>query len=110
VNIPDSEWSSWDHVFELSNDSVFKHISLVLVPSNSPLQRNELTRAIALYLIGWIVLCWPWLSGQFTVPWDAKAHFYPQFAFLARVLQNGNIPYWNPYILRVHHRFQIRNP
>ena len=61
-------------------------------------QRHELTRAIGLYLIGWLILCWPWLSGLYTVPWDAKAHFYPQFAMLARVLQNGNIPYWNPYI------------
>jgi hypothetical protein len=70
----------------------------MIVPSNSAFQRNELARAIGLYLIGWIILSWPWLSGQFTVPWDAKAHFYPQFAFLARVLQYGNIPYWNPYI------------
>jgi hypothetical protein len=63
-----------------------------------PAQRHELSRAIGLYLIGWLILSWPWLSGQFTIPWDAKAHFYPQFAMLARVLQNGNLPYWNPYI------------
>ena len=68
------------------------------MPSDTNFQRHELTRAIGLYLIGWIILSWPWLSGQYTVPWDAKAHFYPQFAFLARVLQYGNIPYWNPYI------------
>ena len=68
------------------------------MPAPAPLQRHEITRAIGLYLIGWIILSWPWISGQYTVPWDAKAHFYPQFAMLARVLQNGNIPYWNPYI------------
>ena len=60
--------------------------------------KQELSRAIALYLCCWLVLSWPWLSGQYTVPWDAKAHFYPQFSFLARILQNGNIPFWNPYI------------
>ena len=68
------------------------------MPSDPALHRHELTRAIGLYLIGWLILSWPWLSGHYTVPWDAKAHFYPQFAFLARVLQYGNIPYWNPYI------------
>lgn len=69
------------------------------MPSGLPAaHRHELSRAIGLYLSGWLFLSWPWLSGQFTVPWDAKAHFYPQFAMLARVLQNGNIPYWNPYI------------
>ena len=68
------------------------------MPSDQPFQRHELPRAIGLYLIGWLVLSWPWLSGVYTVPWDAKAHFYPQFAMLARVLQYGNIPYWNPYI------------
>ncbi|MCC0003085.1 MAG: hypothetical protein H6871_09015 [Methylobacteriaceae bacterium] len=46
----------------------------------------------------WFVLCWPWLSGRVTIPWDAKAHFYPQFVFLARSLARGEPPFWTPNI------------
>ena len=48
-------------------------------------------------LVG-LFLCWPWLSGRVTIPWDAKAHFYPQFAFLARALASGQSPFWTPNI------------
>ncbi|MFT4099110.1 MAG: hypothetical protein QM651_18465 [Rhodoblastus sp.] len=46
----------------------------------------------------WLFLCWPWLSGRVTIPWDAKAHFYPQFAFLARSLAAGQSPFWTPNV------------
>lgn len=44
-----------------------------------------------------VALAWPWISGTWTVPWDAKAHFQPQFAFLAQSLARGESPFWNPY-------------
>ncbi|MCC2099942.1 MAG: hypothetical protein KDJ12_02340, partial [Hyphomicrobiales bacterium] len=50
------------------------------------------------FALVWLFLCWPWLSGRVTIPWDAKAHFYPQFAFLARALASGQSPFWTPNI------------
>ncbi|MBT9288009.1 YfhO family protein [Hyphomicrobiaceae bacterium 22] len=47
-------------------------------------------------LWGW--LAWPWISGTWTVPWDAKAHFQPQLQFLAGSLNRGESPFWNPNI------------
>jgi hypothetical protein len=46
----------------------------------------------------WLVLCWPWLSGHVTIPWDAKAHFYPQLVFLAKSLASGQSPFWTPNV------------
>lgn len=57
--------------------------------------------AIALAL-GWLILAWPWLSGRFTIPWDAKAHFQPQIQFLADSLARGDSPFWNPYVFSGH--------
>jgi hypothetical protein len=54
--------------------------------------------AVALYGASWLVLSWPWLSGAVTIPWDAKAHFYPQLQFLAQSLRRGESPFWTPYV------------
>jgi hypothetical protein len=51
----------------------------------------------AVFLAGWSILASPWLSGAVTIPWDAKAHFYPQLQFLAQSLHRGESPFWNPY-------------
>ena len=56
----------------------------------------------------WFALGWPWLSGQVTIPWDAKAHFYPQLQFLAQSIHRGEWPFWNPYIFAGHP--QIADP
>ena len=57
------------------------------------------TRAVALLVcLGWLVLAWPWLSGAVTIPWDAKAHFYPQLQFLAQSLHRGESPAWAPFV------------
>jgi hypothetical protein len=56
----------------------------------------------------WLALGWPWLSGQVTIPWDAKAHFYPQLQFLAQSIHRGEWPFWNPYIFAGHP--QIADP
>jgi hypothetical protein len=48
------------------------------------------------YLVAWLVLSWPWLSGRFTIPYDAKALFQAQLQFLANALHTGQSPFWNP--------------
>jgi len=50
--------------------------------------------AAALFCCAWTVLCWPWLSGTVTIPFDAKAHFQAQIQFLAQALHSGQSPFW----------------
>lgn len=50
--------------------------------------------AAAGFLVVWAVLCWPWLSGAVTIPFDAKAHFQAQIQFLAQALHSGQSPFW----------------
>ena len=45
-------------------------------------------------LAAWLVLSAPWLSGQVTIPYDAKAHFQAQIQFLANALHSGQSPFW----------------
>ena len=54
--------------------------------------------SIILFLLASLFLAWPWLSGQVTIPWDAKAHFQPQLSFLAHALHSGRSPFWNPHV------------
>ncbi|HEY8578394.1 MAG TPA: hypothetical protein VIL72_00810, partial [Beijerinckiaceae bacterium] len=54
------------------------------------------------------LFAWPWLSGAVTIPWDAKAHFYPQLVFLARSLHEGQAPFWAPQVFGGHP--QIADP
>ena len=54
------------------------------------------------FVLGWLVLAWPWLSGRVTIPWDAKAQFLPQIQFLADALARGESPFWNPYVFSGH--------
>lgn len=46
------------------------------------------------FICVWALLCWPWLSGAVTIPFDAKAHFQAQIQFLARALHSGQSPFW----------------
>lgn len=55
-----------------------------------------------------LALTWPWLTGQVTVPWDARAHFHAQIAFLAQALHKGESPFWAPYVFGGHP--QIADP
>jgi len=59
---------------------------------------NDHLLAAGLFLLCGVVLAFPWLSGKYTVPWDAKAHFQPQFSFLAHALHSGDSPFWNPHV------------
>lgn len=47
-------------------------------------------------LWGWIAA--PWLGGEVTIPYDAKAHFQAQIQFLANALHRGDSPFWTPNI------------
>ena len=55
-----------------------------------------------------MALSYPWLSGHVSIPWDAKAHFYPQLQFLSRSIYGGEWPWWNPYVFSGHP--QIADP
>jgi hypothetical protein len=63
-----------------------------------PDTRQSWTAALLVYAIAWAVLSSPWLSGAVTIPWDAKAHFYPQLQFLAQSIHRGEWPFWTPYV------------
>jgi hypothetical protein len=62
------------------------------------LESQPYARAAAFFLLCALALAFPWLSGRVTIPWDAKAHFYPQFVFLAHALHSGQSPFWTPNI------------
>ena len=53
-------------------------------------------------VMGWAALSFPWLSGHYTIPWDAKAHFLPQVQFLASSLAEGESPFWTPFVFSGH--------
>lgn len=55
-------------------------------------------RAALLFVVGALALAFPWLSGRVTIPWDAKAEFYPQLVFLARSIHSGEWPFWAPNV------------
>ena len=56
----------------------------------------------------WIAFAWPWLSGEFTIPWDGKAHFAPQVQFMAASFGRGEWPWWAPNVFAGHP--QIADP
>jgi hypothetical protein len=75
------------------------------LPSPRP---YRLTLALVIVSTVWLVLAWPWLAESVTVPWDAKAHFQPQLAFLARSIHSGQWPFWTPNVFAGHP--QIADP
>jgi len=72
-------------------------------PSPPRFARGEGNRAASsavfvIYIVAFLVLAWPWLSGAVTIPWDAKAQFQPELQFLARALHDGQSPSWTPNV------------
>jgi hypothetical protein len=57
----------------------------------------QLLYPYAAFALAWMWFCWPWLSGEVTIPWDAKAQFAPQVQFMARSLHAGESPFWAPF-------------
>src|ERR1700756_2162858 len=60
--------------------------------------RFPLVAATAIFLLAFLILAWPWLSGAITIPWDAKAQFQPELQFLARSFHQGQSPFWTPNV------------
>ena len=58
----------------------------------------RLVPALLLFALGWVVLAGPWLTGSVTIPWDAKAHWYPHLVFASRAIHAGVTPAWSPNI------------
>jgi Dolichyl-phosphate-mannose-protein mannosyltransferase len=77
------------------------------MPVSSP-PPFRLWLTLSLVLAAWLLLAWPWLSGAVTVPWDSKAHFQPQLAFLAKSFHTGESPFWTPLVFSGHP--QIADP
>ena len=50
--------------------------------------------ALITFAACWVVFAFPWLWGEVTIPYDAKAHFLPQLQFLANALHTGQSPFW----------------
>ncbi len=109
---------------ERKNPGQINELSMSLPEGRCPLLRNMLEGnvgmdsrdrlhasyrpAFLVIVAAWLVLAWPWLSDSVTVPWDAKAHFQPQLAFLAQSLQRGESPFWTPNVFAGHP--QIADP
>jgi hypothetical protein len=62
------------------------------------LHRWQRSLAIALFLVAWAALSWPWLSGTVTIPYDAKALFQAELQFLANAIHQGQSPFWSPNV------------
>ena len=52
----------------------------------------------AVFALAWASFGLPWLSGRVTIPYDAKAHFQAQIAFLSNALHEGQSPFWTPNV------------
>ena len=50
----------------------------------------------------WLLFAWPWVFGEYTIPWDGKAHFAPQVQFMAASFARGEWPWWTPNIFAGH--------
>ncbi len=78
------------------------------MPPSAAGDRTGWRLAFAGFALAWLVLAWPWLSGELTIPWDAKAHFHPQLVFLAQSIHAGEWPFWTPHVFAGHP--QIADP
>jgi len=54
--------------------------------------------AFVSFALAWVILSSPWLGGQLTIPYDAKAHFQAQLQFLANALHTDQSPFWAPNV------------
>ncbi|MCA0424868.1 MAG: hypothetical protein LCH61_16390, partial [Proteobacteria bacterium] len=71
-----------------------------MVEQHAPIPSRSwpLLPVLVMLAVAWLAFTWPWLSGHVTVPWDAKAHFYPQFVFLADAFKRGESFLWAPFV------------
>ena len=73
--------------------------SVPIAPNGTPERAPfNLALVLILFTLAWALLAAPWLSGAVTIPWDAKAHWYPHLGFAARALHGGDSAFWTPSI------------
>src|SRR4030088_2598112 len=60
--------------------------------------RVPLVLTLAIFTLAFLLPAWPWLSGEVTIPWDAKSQFFPQVQFLATSVARGEWPWWSPNV------------
>lgn len=60
--------------------------------------RRRYVTALFVLAAAWTILSYPWLSGEVTIPFDAKAYFQAQIQFLAHALHTGQSPFWTPNV------------
>lgn len=63
---------------------------------------REALVAMLLILALWAIAASAWPLTGMVVPWDSKNQFYPTLRYLGEALQNGEIPFWNPYHFSGH--------
>lgn len=51
----------------------------------------------ALVFLVWVIAAAQWSLNSLVVPWDSKNQFYAFLRFLAEAINEGSIPFWNPY-------------
>src|SRR5262249_57448389 len=54
--------------------------------------RVPLVVILAIFLLAFLLPAWPWLSGEVTIPWDAKSQFFPPVQFLASSFARRECP------------------
>ena len=59
---------------------------------------RQLLLLFLVFAAAWVSFGLPWLSGRVTIPYDAKAHFQAQLAFLSNALHDGQSPFWTPNV------------
>ena len=55
-----------------------------------------------LVILAWAACFSPLLSGRWVVTYDALAQNFPAAAFSATAIQQGQSPFWNPYVFAGH--------
>ena len=55
-----------------------------------------------LVVLAWAACYSPLLSGLWVVPYDALAQNFPAAAFSAMAIQQGDSPFWNPFLFSGH--------
>ena len=55
------------------------------------------TKTYLLFLVVSIAAYWQIAFLQYSVQWDMLDCFLPWRYFVGESLQNGNLPFWNPY-------------
>lgn len=67
-------------------------------PARSWPQWQVLSLTFAAIVALWGVLAWPWLAGEVTIPFDAKAYTLPQLQFMAASFARSELPWWSPHV------------